>query len=233
MGLSAKSAGATNSYTILIASAATFDPQEDIAAAAFRLLDAGQAKGFEAMERETAEWWHAFWRRGFVQLASADGAANYVEQNYTYFLYLMGASSRGKYPPKFNGMIFNTGGDFRSWGSQHWFANLSCYYEALFATNRFELMDPMFDMYFAMLPASSVAARQEWNSQGMYIPETVYFDGLEKLPDDIAAEMAPFTCCRSRGSSARRDSWSSRRPNCRIPAAGTGSKAEAGSTVDG
>ncbi len=176
-------------YTILIASAATFDPQEDIAAAAYRQLDAAQAKGFAALERETSDWWHAFWRRGFVQLSSADGAANYVEQNYTYFLYLMAAASRGKYPPKFNGMIFNTAGDFRSWGAQHWFANLSCYYEALFATNRFELMDPMFDMYFGMLPSCSVAARQEWGSQGMYIPETTYFDGLEKLPDDLAAEM--------------------------------------------
>ena len=164
-------------------------PQEDVAATAFRQLDAAQAKGFAALERETAEWWHAFWRRGFVQLSSADGAAEYVEQNYTYFLYLMASASRGKYPPKFNGMIFNTGGDFRSWGAQHWFANLSCYYEALFATNRFELMDPMFDMYFGMLPSCSVAARQEWGSQGMYIPETTYFDGLEKLPDDIAAEM--------------------------------------------
>lgn len=176
-------------YTILIASATTYDPQADVAAAAFQQLDAAQAKGFAAIERETADWWHAFWRRGFVHMASADGNAAYVEQNYTYFLYLMGASSRGKYPPKFNGMVFNTGGDFRSWGSQHWFANLSCYYEALFATNRFELMEPMFDMYSNMLPACSTAARQQWGSEGMYIPETVYFDGLEKLPDDIAAEM--------------------------------------------
>ncbi len=53
-------------------------------------------------------------------------------------------SSRGKFPPKFNGMIWNTGGDLRTWGAQHWFANLSCYYEALPASGRLELMDPMF-----------------------------------------------------------------------------------------
>ena len=44
-------------------------------------------------------------------------------------------------------------------------------------------------MYSGMHEACSVTARQQWGSQGMYIPETAYFDGLEKLPDDIAAEM--------------------------------------------
>jgi hypothetical protein len=181
-----------SAYTILIASAATFDPNEDVVAAAFRALDAAQSKGFAPMESQTAAWWHDFWRRSFVHLTSSDGEADFVERNYTYFLYLMGAASRGKFPAKFNGMLWNSGGDFRSWGSQHWFANLSCYYEALPAANRWELMDPMYDMYSGMYQACATAARQQWGSQGMYIPETVYFDGLEKLPDDIAGEMQPL-----------------------------------------
>jgi hypothetical protein len=178
-----------DSLLILIASAATFDAKEDPAASALRQLEAAAAKGYDVLARETADWWHRFWSRGFVHLTSADGTADYVEQHYTWFLYVMGASSRGKYPPKFNGMIWNTGGDLRTWGTQHWFANLSCYYEAIPASNRMELLDPALDMYSAMFEACSVAARQQWGSQGMYIPETVYFDGLEKLPDDIAAEM--------------------------------------------
>ncbi len=178
-----------SAFTILIASAATFDAQADVLAAAFANLQAAESTGPLVLRQETEAWWHAFWPRSFVELHSADGAADYVEQNYHYFLYVMASSSRGKFPPKFNGMIFNTGGDLRTWGAQHWFANLSCYYEALPAANRFELMDPMFEMYFGMLDASSVAARQQWGSQGMYIAETSYFNGLEKLPDDIAAEM--------------------------------------------
>ena len=50
-------------------------------------------------------------------------------------------------------------------------------------------MDPVFDMYSGMYEACAIAAQQQWGSQGIYIPETMYFDGLEKLPDDIAAEM--------------------------------------------
>ncbi len=176
-------------FTILIASASSFDPQEDAAAMALQQLEAAAAAGFAELVRDNADWWHAFWRRGVVRLRSDDGAAQFIEQQYHYFLYLMASTSRGKYPPKFNGMLWNTGGDLRAWGSQHWFANLSCYYEAIPATNRLELLDPVFDMYSGMYEKCSLAARQQWGSEGMFIPETTWFDGLAKLPDDIAREM--------------------------------------------
>ena len=173
--------------TVLIGSAATFDPGVDVVAEALAQIEGGT---FAEIAQETRGWWHAFWDRGHVRLTSKDGSAEFVAANYHYCLYLMGACSRGKYPTKFNGMLWNTNGDQRTWGAQHWFANLSCNYEALFATNRLELLDPMFDMYFGMHDAAAVAARQQWGSQGIFIPETVYFDGLEKLPDDIAEEMS-------------------------------------------
>jgi hypothetical protein len=177
------------SFVVLIASAASFDPNDDVVASALALLESAGRKGFQVLARESADWWHAFWARGFIHLHSDDGVADYVEQSYNYFLYLMGASSRGRLPPKFNGMIWNTGGDLRTWGGQHWFANLSCYYEALPATNRIELMDPAFAMYSGMYEASVVAARQQWGSSGIFIPETVFFNGLAELPEDIAREM--------------------------------------------
>ena len=183
-----EASGAT-SYTILISSSATMQANEDVLAAAFTNLDIAGNLGVVAITQASQDWWHSFWSRGFVHLTSADGEADFVERHYHYFLYLMASTSRGKYPPKFNGMLWNTGGDLRTWGGQHWFANLSCYYEAIPATNRYELMDPVFDMYSGMFDACSTAARQQWGSQGMFIPETTYFDGLEKLPEDIASEM--------------------------------------------
>jgi len=174
---------------ILIASSATLDASEDVVAKALRELDAAAAKTFTTLAAENASWWHAFWERGAVSLHSADGVADYVAQHYHYYLYLMAATSRGQFPPKFNGMLWNTAGDLRTWGAQHWFANLSCYYEALFAANRLDLIDPVFSMYSGMLEAAATAARQQWGSEGIFIPETVWFDGLATLPDDIAAEM--------------------------------------------
>jgi hypothetical protein len=174
---------------VLIASAATLDANEDVVASATRQLDAAVAKEFAGLASDNAAWWHAFWERGSIALHSADGVADYVAQNYHYYLYIMAATSRGAFPPKFNGMLWNTAGDLRTWGAQHWFANLSCYYEALFASNRLDLLDPMFKMYSGMFDSAATAARQQWGSQGIYIPETVWFDGLATLPDDIAAEM--------------------------------------------
>ncbi|HUA58613.1 MAG TPA: DUF5703 domain-containing protein [Verrucomicrobiae bacterium] len=189
-------AHATANYAILVASGATFNANEDVLSIASAHLDAAVTRGAAALAKESQDWWHAFWPRSFIALSSADGDAEFVESNYHYFLYLMASSSRGKLATKFNGMLWNTDGDFRSWGAQHWFANLSCYYEGLNETNRLELLDPMFDMYSGMFDACSIAARQQWDSQGMFIPETTYFDGLEKLPGDIAAEMADLYLLR-------------------------------------
>ena len=179
----------SGSFTILIASAASFDPKEDLVAAALRRLEAAEERGYAALAESNKRWWHDLWSKGFVQLHSEDGIADYIEQNYTYYLDVMASSSRGKFPAKFNGMIWITGGDKRSWGGQYWGANQECMYNALLPTNRMELLGPMFDMYWGMYDSCSVAARQQWGSKGIFIPETVAFDGLAKLPDDVAAEM--------------------------------------------
>jgi hypothetical protein len=176
-------------FAILIASAASFDPKEDIVAAALKQLAAAEKKGYAELAESNKKWWHDFWSKGYIQLHSEDGLADTIEQNYTYYLYVMASSSRGKFPAKFNGMIWITGGDKRTWGGQYWGANQECLYNALLPTNRMELLDPMFDMYSGMYNSCSTAAWQQWGSKGIYIPETVAFDGLARLPDDVAAEM--------------------------------------------
>jgi len=177
------------SFTILISSTASFDRKEDIAASALGQLQAAANKGYAGLAEANKRWWHNFWARSFIHLHSADGVADDIEANYNYYLYVMASSSRGKYPPKFNGMLWTTGGDTRKWGAQYWGANQSCLYNALFATNRLELMEPMFSMYGGMYDSCALAAKQQWGSSGIYIPETVAFDGLEKLPEAIADEM--------------------------------------------
>jgi hypothetical protein len=176
-------------FTILIASAASFDREEDIIASALDDLEKAAAKRFAGLLEDNKSWWHDFWAKAFVHLHSGDGIADMVEQHYTYFLYLMAASSRGKLPPRYGCMIWSTEGDYHHWGAQHWWNNVSFYYHGLCPANRPELMDPMFDMYFGMYDSCATAARQQWASKGIFIPETVFFDGLAKLPEDIAQEM--------------------------------------------
>ena len=177
------------SFTILIASAASFDRNHSAIDSALSQLEAASTKGYDGLLEANKMWWHDFWTKSFVHLNSADGVADYVEKHYTYFLYTMAASSRGKFPPKFNGMLWNTKGDQRMWGSQHWWNNASCLYRSLPAANHIELMEPMFDMYTSMYDDCAVAARQQWGSEGIFISETTWFDGIAELPDDIAEEM--------------------------------------------
>ena len=176
-------------FLVLLGSASTFAAKEDVLEVAARSVDAAGRVGFAGVLADNTRWWHAFWDRGFVDLASADGEAQYVASGYHYFLYLMASSSRGRFPVKFNGMLWSTGGDMRAWGTQHWFANLSCYYEAMLAANRPELLDPVSDMYSGAYASWARAAREQWGSSGIYIPETAFFDGLAPLPTEIAAEM--------------------------------------------
>src|SRR5581483_11669000 len=72
-------------FTILIASAASFQPDEDVEAAAIRMIDAAAGKGFDQILADNQDWWKTFWSRGYVRLRSDDGEAQFVEQNYNYF----------------------------------------------------------------------------------------------------------------------------------------------------
>jgi hypothetical protein len=65
-----------------------------------------------------------------------------------------------------------------------------CYYNGLLPANRVELLDPLLAMYWNMRDACArAAAREQWGSKGIWIPETTHFNGPEPLPPAIADEM--------------------------------------------
>ena len=176
-------------FTVMMSSAATFSSESDVIGLSMENLEAAKKLGFDGLYQSNRLWWKYFWEKSYVQLDSKDGVANIIEKNYTYYVYVMASSSRGLFPPKFNGMLWSTGGDVRKWGNLFWGANQSCLYNALQQANRDELMAPMFNMYSAMRNSCEIAAQQQWGSKGIFIPETVAFDGMTALPDSIASEM--------------------------------------------
>jgi hypothetical protein len=182
-------------FTIVIGSAAS-DTSANTAARALEQVAAAERKGFALLQQETAGWWRDFWSKGAVYLHSESGQADLVEANYNYFLYVMGASSRGDFPPRFGGMLWLTDGDMSRWGSQYWWANTSAYYSNLMPANRLELMDPLFTMYSRMRDAAARAARQQWGSDGIWIPETTFFNGPETLPAEVAKELQDLVLAR-------------------------------------
>jgi hypothetical protein len=176
-------------YIVLTASAGSMDPKADVAALALKQLDAAAEKGFDALLESNSKWWSAYWSKAFVRLHSADSIADNVEKNYTYLLYIMASCSRGDYMPRFSGMLWLTNGDMCMWGSQYWWHNQGTYFNGLTATNRPEIMEPVFLTYSRNIESFSKAAVQQWGTKGVWIPETSFFDGLEDLPDSVAREM--------------------------------------------
>ena len=187
---------------LLVASAASFDPDEDLCRRVSALLDDTETEGMASVREKTKRWWRDYWSRSYVSLHSSDGVADRMEAYHTYFQYIMACVSRGNYAPNFGGLLFSTRGDIRDWGAMQWGNNISCYYRGLSSTNRPEVVEPFFRHYANMYDSLATAAKQQFGAEGIYLPETVWFDGLEVLPDDIASELRELMLARK--------SWSER-----------------------
>lgn len=176
-------------FTILTSSASSSDPNVDVADLALKKLDEVQSKSFDEFLSRNRQWWSNYWSKAFIHLNSSDNVANEIQKNYTYLLYIMASCSRDEYMPRFSGMLWNTSGDMCMWGSQYWWHNQGTYYNGLTPANRPEIMNPVFSTYTKYFESYSRAAEQQWDSKGIWIPETTWFNGLEDLPDNVAKEM--------------------------------------------
>jgi hypothetical protein len=176
-------------FVMLTSNASSFDPKEDIANLALEQLNAAQSKNFDGLLQDNRTWWGNYWPKSIIRLHSADNVANEVEKNLTFYLYAMACCSRGDYMPGFRGMVWYTNGDMAMWGSQYWWNNNGTYFNGLTPVNRPELIEPVFKTFSNHYDAYATAARQQWGSKGIWIPETTWFNGPEVLPNNIADEL--------------------------------------------
>ena len=179
---------ARGTRTLLIASAASWSRDVDAGAAADRILTALAAPDAlsSAAERHT-RWWRDFWGRTHIDIKSSDGRGEQAARDRLLFLYHMASSSRGQYPPKWNGSIFTAEGDMRGWGSQFWLWTTEMLYWPLHAADAGDLAAPFFELYRNAMPAMETAARQRWDAEGFFLPETMPFDGPTELPESLIA----------------------------------------------
>ena len=172
--------------TLLIASAASWTKDSDVGARADRILTTlGAPDALSGAAERHARWWRDFWGRTYVDITSPDGRGEQAGRDRLLFLYHMASSSRGLYPPKWNGSIFTTEGDTRAWGSQFWLWTTEMLYWPLHAADAGDLAAPFFEMYRNALPAMETAARQRWDAEGFFLPETMPFDGPTELPASL------------------------------------------------
>ncbi len=88
-----------DAFQVYVASAASFNEDTDVEREAMQKIQQSIGLGYDAVFSSHQQWWKSFWEKSFVKLHSSDGVADKIMENYTYFLYVMGSSSRGAYEP--------------------------------------------------------------------------------------------------------------------------------------
>ena len=179
---------AAGTRTVLLASAASWSPDEDAGTHALALVEEAAGQPLTELRESHTRWWEGFWGRTFVHLRSEDGLADFMECVRTLHLYYMASTSRGLLPPKWNGSLFTTDGDTRRWGSQFWVWTTEMHYYPLPAADAADLCEPFFRMYAGQLDACRQAAAQRWDVAGAFYPETTSFDGPVALPQDVVED---------------------------------------------
>lgn len=153
----------------------------------------------EALRTRNEQWWMKFWKRApYLSFSSLNGRGEQITEDINYFFYIMAVTSRGKYMPRYGGLLFSTGGDFKMWGSQYWWHNSSCYYAALISAGFTELADAFVSHMESWRDACEKAAVQQWGTKGLWIPETTWFNGPEEIPANLQEEFIALYTCRKK-----------------------------------
>ena len=162
-----------------------------------------------AARREHAQWWNAFWNRSWLFISGDEDAAK-VTRGYVLQRFVSACAGRGAYPIKFNGSIFTmdwhksdiTNGretnyivaaDARDWGGQYWFQNTRPMYWPMLQSGDFDLMQPLFKMYRAILPKNEKEVQDFYHHDGAYFAETKpFYGGINKLQPDSPGKYTDF-----------------------------------------
>jgi hypothetical protein len=137
----------------------------------------------DAVRKETAAWWEAFWSRSWIFVDGDPGPQSLVTRSYILQRWMIACASRGSFPPKFNGSIFTVepkftegqpfNADWRKWGGCYWWQNTRLPYYPMLASGDFDLMSPLFDFYESVAPGCRARAGLYYRADGVYFPETM------------------------------------------------------------
>ena len=139
-------------------------------------------------------WWNQFWHRSWI-FVRGDQTATNVTQGYVLQRFVTACAGRGAYPIKFNGSIFvvdnpstSRNADARAWGGQYWFQNTRAMYWPRLKAGDFDIMQPLFNMYYGMLASNAVQVTGYYGHGGAYFQETSpFWGGLPYMGPEVAA----------------------------------------------
>ncbi len=140
---------------------------------------------------EHKKWWDDFWKRSWI-FVSGDSDAEDSTNGYILQRFITACAGRGAYPIKFNGSLFNVdrpmyreekrSADYRTWGGQYWFQNTRPMYWPRLKAGDFDIMLPLFKMYFDMMPQNMADVEKHYKHKGFYFMETTpFYGGLDHV----------------------------------------------------
>lgn len=138
----------------VIVSIATSNESDNPTQKAVELLDNFEKQTVQRENETHKEWWKNFWNQSFVHIEN-----DYIENIYYLRRYLMGSSSRGRFPVVFNGGLWTWNHDVRNWVTQHHW-NTQQQYWGLCPQNDCELMLPYLNTYFSLMPEAEKHAKK-------------------------------------------------------------------------
>jgi hypothetical protein len=166
-------AASKQSVTILLACVTSHDDPQPTRAAK-KAIESAAAETH--LERDHLNWWADYWSRSFIHISQ-----DYFENLYYLHLYLLASSSRGKFPPLFNGGIFLWNHDVRNWvNPHHW--NEQQLFWCLPTANHADLLKPYLDTYHRLMP-EAIASTKRRGFQGMLWVDQHDFSGRQVAED--------------------------------------------------
>jgi len=177
----------TSSYTIWIACASRLNaPGNDSVAQGRKLLSGVKAAGYAKTLDSYKNWWHAFWAKSFVQYANASGDADYMENMYYLYMYMIAAGSYANYPFHFINGTFSAVNDATSnkWSVAYWYWNQRDVYNAMLASNHADAMAGFNNLYSRNFNALKSYTMTKYGIDGIWVPETMGWDGNARHTDD-------------------------------------------------
>jgi hypothetical protein len=166
-------AAAKQDLTIYLACVTSHDNDDPVSASKKAIDDAISAG---ELEKEHRQWWAEYWKRSFLHISQ-----DYFENLYYLYLYLMGSSSRGKFPPLFNGALWLWNHDVRNWvNPHHW--NEQQLFWGLPAANRVDLLSPYLNTYHRLMPRA-IEATARRGFQGMLWVDQHDYSGRQVAED--------------------------------------------------
>jgi len=146
-------------FHLYFAVVTTFESDDPLAAAK-ELLRRAKEEAPSARKQRHDDWWRRFWTRSYV-----DFSDRYAANLWYLFLYQMGCSSRGTYPPRFEAGYWGARG-FIQWGGGYWQYNEQMLYWPLDAANHPELMEPYMRLIRDVLPAARMQTQAQFGLPG-------------------------------------------------------------------